>query len=308
MAFLPMAGPMAFRPLHPLMMALYVALMMDSIAMAIYLIVNKYGKKERKWLFLTAISCILAVLFLTYGIINMQTVTPKEHTYTSSKLTNEYKVAFLCDIHIGSAQPVAKTKETIGKIKAENPDFTFLGGDFVDEYTQKDDMIEAFSAFKDFTTPVYFIYGNHDPHGNFTVEDLEACLHDNNIIIVRDEFIPLASDLTLLGREDASIDDRKDIGALVNPYPDTFLLVVDHQPTTFKDNCKLGIDLQLSGHTHGGQLFPLIEMYSIIEDAYGEFHNGSSTLLVSAGASGWREPLRTGVGCHYEIITLKPNT
>ena len=72
MAFLPMAGPMAFRPLHPFMMAMYVALMMDSVAMAIYLIVNKYGKSQKGWIFLTAISLILGIsgILFIYSISN----------------------------------------------------------------------------------------------------------------------------------------------------------------------------------------------------------------------------------------------
>ena len=306
MAFMPMAGPMAFRPIHPFMMAMYVALFMDSIAKAIILIVNKFGKKKRSWVFLTAISLVLGILFLTFGIENMEIVTPKYHTYSSSKLHNEYKVAFVCDVHIGSSQEVSTTIKTINKIKAENPDFTFLGGDIVDEYTKKEDMEQALSAFKEFSTPVYFIYGNHDPFGNFTEDELVATLHENNIIIVKDEFVALADDLTLFGREDASFKDRKPIDELVNPYPNTYVVLVDHQPTTFKDNCKAGIDLQLSGHVHAGQLFPLLEFYSIIAQTYGEYHNDSATMYVSAGASGWREPLRTSRACHYEIITLKP--
>ena len=306
MAFLPMAGPMAFRPLHPFMMAMYVALMMDSVAMAIYLIYNKYGKEQKGWVFLTAISLILGIVFLTFGIVNMEIVTAKNHTYSSAKLNNEYKIAFVCDVHIGSAQTVSTTIKTINKIKAENPDFNLLGGDIVDEYTTKSDMETALAAFKDFTTPVYFIYGNHDPHGNFTEEDLEANLALNNIIIVRDEYVALASDLTLLGREDASDKSRKSIDDLINPYPDTYLIVVDHQPTKFKDNCKCGLDLQLSGHTHAGQLFPLNEMYEMIADSYGTHKNGNQIMYISSGASGWREPLRTSRGCHYELITLKP--
>ena len=306
MAFMPMAGPMALRAIHPFMMAMYVALMMDSVAKAITLIANKYGKKQRSWLFLTAISCVLGIIFLTYGMVNMQIVSPKYNSYSSEKLHNEYKIAFVCDVHIGSSQQVSTTIKTINKLKEENPDFTFLGGDIVDEYTKKEDMQEALSAFKDFSTPVYFIYGNHDPYGKFTQEDFVNTLHENNIIIVRDEYVALADDLTLLGREDASIEDRKPIEDLVNPYPNTYVLMVDHQPTTFEDNCKAGIDLQLSGHIHAGQLFPLLEFYSIIAQTYGEYHNGNATLYVSAGASGWRTPLRTSRKCRYEIISLTP--
>ena len=306
MAFLPMAGPMALRPLHPFMLGMYVALMMDSIAKAICLIVTKLKSSEKSWKQLTAISCILGVLFLMAGMVNMQIVTPKNHTFTSSKLANEYKVAFVSDLHIGSAQTVETTKKTISKIKSENPDFTFIGGDLVDEYTKEADMKDALSAFKDFTTPVYFIYGNHDPFSEAGIDGLEATLLENNIIIVKDEFVVLGADLTLLGRVDASDSNRKKAEDLYNPYDGTYLLVVDHQPVPFKDNCKIGIDLQLSGHTHAGQLFPLNEMYEVIADSYGEFHNSNATMYISSGASGWRDPIRTSRGCHYEIVNLKP--
>ena len=307
MAFMPMAGPMALRPLHPFMMAMYVALFMDSISKAIILIVNKIRNIKTSFIRLTAISCVLGILFLTFGIVNMQIVTPKYHTYSSSKLTNEYKIAFICDVHIGSAQEVSTTIKTITKIKDENPDFTFLGGDIVDEYTKKEDMQNALSAFKDFSSPVYFIFGNHDPFGKFTEDDLINTLQENNIIIVRVEYVALTDDLTLLGREDASDTNRMPIEDLINPYPNAYVLCVDHQPTTFKDNCKASIDLQLSGHVHAGQLFPLLEGYSLIATTYGEYHNGDSIMYVSAGAAGWREPLRTSRGCHYEIVTLKPS-
>ncbi len=307
MAFMPMGGPMALRPLHPFMMALYVATMMDSIACAIILTVNHFSTKKQGFISLTAISCVLGVLFLTFGIVNMQIVTPKYYSYTSSKLQNEYKIAFVSDMHIGGAQTIETSIKAVNKIKDENPDFTFLGGDIVDEYTEKEDMQAVLAAFKDFSTPVYFIYGNHDPYGKFTVEEFEAALIENNIIIVQDEFISLGSDLTFLGREDASSDNRKDVSELANPYPDTYLLVIDHQPMPFEDNCALGVDLQISGHTHAGQLFPLRQMYVVIGNCYGEYHNGDSTLIISSGESGWRCPLRTSYGCHYEIVTISPN-
>ena len=121
-----------------------------------------------------------------------------------------------------------------------------------------------------------------------------------------DEYVPLASDLTLLGRDDLDNKNRKKIEELINPYPSTFLLVIDHQPFDYKNNAKAGMDLQLSGHTHAGQLFPLRMLYSMGVPAYGEYRYNSSILNVSSGASGWCVPFRTEVGCQYEIITLSP--
>jgi predicted MPP superfamily phosphohydrolase len=66
--------------------------------------------------------------------------------------------------------------------------------------------------------------------------------------------------------------------------------------------------MQVSGHTHAGQLFPLRLLYALIGGTvYGEYKTSASTLIVSAGAGGWRDPLRTDAHCNFEVITLKPS-
>ena len=167
-------------------------------------------------------------------------------------------------------------------------------------------MKTVVKAFGEFETPVYFVYGNHELSGAIKIEDLNAELNANGIHIVVDEFVSLASDLTFLGREDMNSPLRKKPSELTNPYPSTFLLAADHQPFDFKNNSEIGIDLQLSGHTHAGQLFPLRWVYSFVVYSYGEYHYNNSILNVSSAAAGWQNPIRTEVGCQYEIITLKP--
>lgn len=305
-AYIVMAGPIFFRPVQPFLLAFYVALMMDGVAKLIYLIINLFMKKTRNSNVLSTISSLLGIAFLIFGIVNVQTVNAKYLTFESNKLHNEYKVAFISDLHIGSSQPTSVSVDTINKIKSENPDYVFIGGDIVDIYTTKDDMEEVISTFKDFTIPVYFIYGNHDKEIQSGVDVFEDCLIKNNINILHDGYTKLSNDLTLLTRNDLSLGERQNIDELENPYPGTYVLAVDHQPFSFKDNCKAGVDLQLSGHTHAGQLFPLNAIYSFAVKSYGTFYEGDSIINVSSGASGWRVPLRTDIGCEYKIITLKP--
>lgn len=291
----------------PFLFALYVALLMDGFAQLIYLIVRLFVNKKKRFIILTIISNVLGVAFLTFGMVNMEVVSAKYLSYISDKLNNTYKIAFVSDMHVGEAQPLHVTLNTIESIKKHNPDFTIIGGDLVDEHTTMDDMKETVKAFASFTTPVYFIRGNHDLLGKITIKDLEDELINSGINVVIDEFIKLGDDLTLLGREDLSNEERKKITDLVNPYPGSYLLVADHQPFDFKENAKIGLDLQLSGHTHAGQIFPLRLFYSFAVYTYGEYHYENATLNVSAGASGWQVPLRTEVGSQYEIITLQPN-
>ena len=315
LAALVMAGPVQLRSLQPIMMALYAALLADAAADLIYTIFCAARKAESSFGVYKAVSLVLGVLFFAYGVVNMQTVKPKYHTYTSQKLQTEHTFVFMADLHVGSAQPFSVTEKTVAEIKALRPDFTVLGGDIVDDYTTKEDMEKLFSLFADFETPVYYIFGNHDRQDHaeyaggrkFTPEELESAMAANGVVILKDEFVRIAPDLTLLGREDITEGDgRADAKTLVNPEKEAFLLVADHQPVQFKEHIALGADLQVSGHTHAGQLFPLKALYSVIGYCYGDYTQNGSTLNVSAGACGWRMPLRTDAHCNYEVITLRP--
>ena len=129
----------------------------------------------------------------------------------------------------------------------------------------------------------------------------------NGVTVLKDAYAEIAPDLLILGREDLSESGkRSDISALQNPAPEKYLIVADHQPNSFKDNLSAGADLQLSGHTHAGQLFPLGTLYPLIGYCYGDYTEGEAVMNVSAGACGWRMPLRTEAGCHYEVVSLLP--
>ena len=314
-AFLVLAGPVQLRAVQPLMMALYAALLPEALADALCTLFFAVRKKERRFWPVRTAGLVFGVAFFVFGVVNMQTVTPEYHTYTSDKLERSHTVVFIADLHVGSAQSFHVTEKTIAEVKALRPDATILGGDIVDDYTTKEEMEATFRLFADFETPVYYIYGNHDRQGHaeyaggrkFTPEELEAAMVQNGVVVLRDGFAEIAPDLLILGREDLSEGDgRADISTLSNPAPEKYLIVADHQPNAFKDNLSVGADLQLSGHTHAGQLFPLGTLYPLIGYCYGDYTEDGSVMNVSAGACGWRMPLRTQAGCHYEVISLLP--
>ena len=310
-----LAGPVQLRVLQPLMMALYAALLADAAGDAVYSIVCAIAKKERRFGVAKAVGLVCGALFFVYGVVNMEMVSPEYRTYTSEKLTDAHTVVFIADLHVGSAQPMAVTEKTVNAVKALRPDATILGGDIVDDYTTKEEMEATFALFGDFDTPVYYLYGNHDRQGHaeyaggkkFTQDDLEAAMAANGIVILKDAYAAVAPDLLLLGREDITEGEgRAEIGALTNPNPEAYLIVADHQPVQFKENLAAGTDLQLSGHTHAGQLFPLRALYSLIGCCYGDYYEGDAVMHVSSGACGWRMPFRTDAKCHYDVITLLP--
>ncbi|MBQ6163747.1 MAG: metallophosphoesterase [Clostridia bacterium] len=310
-----LAGPVQLRPVQPLMTALYIALFADAAADLLYSITLAIQGRDRSFGVFKTLSLVCGALFFFFGAWNMQTVRPNRHTYTSDKLTDEHTVVFLADLHVlDGAQPFSVTEKTIAEIKALSPDATILGGDIVDDYTTKEAMENTFRLFADFDTPVYYIYGNHDRQGHaeyagghkFTPEELEAAAAENGVIVLKDEFAAVAPDLLILGREDLSEAGRADISSLVNPSPESYLIVADHQPAKFKENLAVGTDLQLSGHTHAGQLFPLRMFYNLIGYCYGDYTEDGAVMYVSAGACGWRFPARTDARCQFEVITLRP--
>ena len=314
-AALPMAGPVQLRPVQPLMMALYAVLLADAAADIAYSIFCAVSKKERKFSAAKAISLVLGILFFVYGTVNMQTVLPQYHTYSSAKLTSEHKIIFAADIHVGSAQTFEVLEKEVQAMAAEKPECIILGGDITDDYTTKEEMEKTFALFGSCGVPVYYLYGNHDRQKHaeyanglqFTAEELAQTIENSGVTVLKDEYTELAPDLLLLGREDISEGgERAEAASLTNPAPEKYLIVADHQPFAFKENLVTGTDLQLSGHTHAGQLFPLRALYSVIGYAYGDFYEGDAVMNVSAGACGWRVPFRTEKHCYYEVITLQP--
>ena len=312
-----LAGPVQLRKAQPFLMAAYVALLADVGADLIYSIVCAAKKKEQSFKVYKAVSLLCGAAFLAFGIWNMETVTPRDHTYTSEKLKEEHTIVFLADLHVGSAQPFSVTEKTVAAVKAQRPDCLILGGDITDDYTTKAEMQAAFALLKDIGFPVYYIYGNHDRQGHaeyangrqYTEEELAQTMEENGIIVLQDAFASLAPDLLLLGREDLSAGEgRADAATLVNPAPESYLIVADHQPTEFKtQRLAVGTDLQLSGHTHAGQLFPLRGLYALIGGyVWGDYTEGDAVMNVSAGACGWRMPLRTDARCNFEVIRLVP--
>lgn len=315
-ATLVMAGPVFLRPVQPLLVVVYAVLFMDAVADAIYSAYIAVKKQQRKFVPVKLLSFILGVVFFVFGTVNMQIVTPCRHEYISSKLTKTHKIVFVADLHVGSSQSFQTTKKTIAAMCAEEPDFIILGGDITDDYTEKEQMQQTYRLLGESGIPVYFVFGNHEvvQHEeymkdglHYTEEDLLQTLKENGITVLTDEYVELAPDLLLLGREDVAAKDlRKEIESIPNPSPEKYLITADHQPVKVEENRKVGTDLQLSGHTHAGQLFPNGFLYSFISYNVGDYTSGDNVMNVTSGASGWRVPFRTENACHYEVITLIP--
>ncbi len=262
-----------------------------------YLLKGKYLNFIPKYHKKGLLALIIFAIIIISGVYGMNHTELTEYNLTTDKINNEsYSIVWISDIHYGTVQNPQLVKESISKINDLKPDMVVLGGDIVDERTSKEDMNEIFKELGKInsTYGTYYIFGNHDTqpystdyeNGNrtFSDEELNKTITDNGIIILNDEKTPINNDISDLSK---------------------YVVVLDHQPIEYKENSKQGADLQISGHTHGGQVFP----FSIFEGlmgnlVYGKFHFGNMELIVSSGLTGWGWSMRNEAKCEYVLINI----
>ena len=295
--------------------AFYLAFFGDILSDLVSLPVVIIRKRENCMTIQAIISLVLTIAVLIYGAANMQSIKQNELTYTSEKLTRRHRFVFISDLHAGTAQNPEVIEDAMFEIASVKPDFIVLGGDITDEFTTLEEMQTTYSLLSALDVPVYFIYGNHDRQAKsdraggakYTEEELEKTLRDYGIIVLKDNWVRISEDLVLLGREDSSVDSRLSVEELKARPENAYVVCVDHSPYQTEDIIATKADLQLSGHSHAGQLFPLQLLYNTAGyDAYGEYHYGDTDLYVSSGIAGWAFPLRTEEHCYYEVVNLVP--
>lgn len=308
------ASPFVWKYDFPIS-AFYLALLADLSADILYLLSAILLKKKGYKVKMT-LTMILLTVISSYSIINMQVVSANRHEIISDKLKNDYRFVFISDLHYGSSQSKATVDKTLKKISEEKPDFLLLGGDITDEHTYPDEAEYLYEQISKIGVPVYFIYGNHDrqERGEYlgskrmSEKQLEDAIVNHGIQILYENFEMINDDLILLGREDPSHPkERKAVKDLPVWPKDRYVICMDHTPYQNDEIMEVGADLQLSGHTHAGQLFPLKTLYALAGlNVVGDYHIGDFDLYVSPGVSGWYLPLRNESHCYYEVFELSP--
>ena len=155
---------------------------------------------------------------------------------------------------------------------------------------------------------VFAVTGNHEYIGG--VEEAYKYLMDHGIRVLRDEVVTIDGGITLVGREDRSIGSfsgkkRKSLRELMANVDKRFpVILMDHQPIGLNEAVEAGADLQLSGHTHHGQIWPFGYITeAIYEVSWGYKKKGETQFYVSSGVGTWGPPVR--LGNTPEIINLR---
>ena len=278
----------------------------------VYLI-KKIFKREFHFYLTGVLSIIFTVTYLSIAAYIAYNVVLTKYTITTNKNINNFKIVLLSDSHIGTTfdgNGFYKHMEIISKIES---DILVIDGDFVDDDTKKVDMIKACEAFSLIKPKygVYYVYGNHDKgyfnNRDFNATDLKNELEKNNVKILEDEIVEL-DNIILIGRKDKSDKTRKSTQELTKDIDkDKYIISINHQPNDY-ENEKDNVDLVLSGHSHGGQMFPLAYIGLITkanDEFYGLHTRGNTNYIVTSGISDWAVDFKTGTKSEYVIIEIE---
>lgn len=221
-------------------------------------------------------------------------------------LSQSLKVVALSDMHLGYTIGRGEVARWVDMINQERADLILIAGDVVDGDTRpvlEAGMQQELSRLKA-RLGVYAVLGNHEYIGDEAHEG--KVLSQTSIKLLRDEAVLVDNALYIVGRDDRMNPNRAPLAHLIEGLDSTKpIVVLDHQPYELGESARLGVDFQLSGHTHRGQVFPVnLVVDRMYEQAHGYLRKGNSHFYVSSGLGIWGGKFRIGTQSEYAVITL----
>ena len=280
-------------------------------------IVRKCRKKTFKIYYAGICAIVITMGYLCMGWYFAHHVYETNYTIETEKEMTEggLRVALIADSHVGTTFDGEGFATYLKEIESKNPDVLLIVGDFVDDDTTKEDMYRCCQALGDVHIKygVYFVFGNHDKgyyegYRDFDADDLITELQKNDVTVLQDEAVLVDNSFYIVGRQDASIENRADMQTLLkNLDMSKYIIVMDHQPTDYDAQAACNVDLVLSGHTHGGQLIPITyagEWMGVNDGTYGYERRRNTGFVVTSGIADWAIKFKTGCISEYVIIDI----
>ncbi|WP_030162765.1 MULTISPECIES: metallophosphoesterase [Actinomycetes] len=256
---------------------------------------------------------ITAVATTGYGVVEAARPEVVRVTVPLAALPDEFdglRVALISDLHVGPTRGDEFTARVVETVNAERPDLVAIAGDLVDGTVEK--VAGDLQPLVRLSAPlgVYGVSGNHE----FYADDGGRWLDVWDRIGIR----TLRNEHAVVERRGASIDIigihdysapkpyEPDLGrALDGLNRERFGLLLAHEPRQAFEASDMGVDLQLSGHTHGGQMWPIRYLVPLQQPSVeGLDRVGETTLYTTRGAGAWGPPTRVGAAPEITILEL----
>ena len=225
------------------------------------------------------------------------------HITTNKHLERPLKIVMVSDIHAGFHNRRTEVGRWVDMINAEQADLILIAGDIIDGNVRPLIAQGTADEFKRLEAPVVACLGNHEYITG--IDKSLNLLTQTNMQVLRDDTLTIKG-ITIVGRDDRSNFTRKSVKTLMDGVDRSkYVIMLDHQPYHLEEAEQNGVDLQLSGHTHRGQVWPLNWVTrAMYECDYGQWHRGSTNYYVSSGLGLWGGKFRIGTSSEYAVITI----
>lgn len=259
-------------------------------------------------------SILLTSLIVIGGIINSFVIRTTNLDIAIKGLEKEIKAVHLSDIHIGHFRGIKWMNQMVEKTNAAKPEVVFITGDLFDgRINLTPEVLEPLTSIE---APIYFVEGNHDGYSG--VKEIKDFLRSKGVKVLEND-IDGWNGLQIIGLNHMMADSNSsNVHAAQGPtmnevYPRLNIdqskptILLHHSPDGIEYANQYGVDLYLSGHTHGGQQFPV----TLINELLFKYNRGldeyqGTKILVSEGVGTFGPPVRVGTKSEILAIKLKP--
>jgi predicted MPP superfamily phosphohydrolase len=249
-----------------------------------------------------------AILLTLYGFANASWIRVQRISIKLPNLPDSWRgrvAALVSDTHLGHVRGYRFISRIVAMLRQLRPDVVFIAGDLFDGTKVEPKHLAA--PWRNVSPPLgkFFITGNHEEfsHPSQYIDALQCC---DVRALVNEKVI--VDGLQLVGVTYSTLTSPERLAAVLRGaalQPNTASILLAHAPHQLALSEKMGVSLQLSGHTHRGQVFPFTWITSRIfrEYTYGLHRHGALTVYTSSGAGTWGPPMR--VGSTPEIVLIR---
>lgn len=243
-----------------------------------------------------ALVLALPAIVVAAGIVNANVLRARHYTVEiprGSSTLRELRAVFAADLHLGGLTPKGWLAGFVDKVNAQKPDIVLLGGDIVEGHRDNGDMNAIEAQFRRLKSRygVFAVPGNHEGYAGTKGEFFERA----GIRFLQDDLATVEGAFVIVGRRDTRRGTRESVEGLLREAPDGLpVILLAHRPADMEAVGRSRVGLQLSGHTHHGQLFPVNFItqheYGL---SWGQRKTGNTHFIVTSGAGLWGPPVRT---------------
>ena len=277
-----------------------------------------------------AVAFLFTAVLLIYGYANYRNPKVEEVTIDLSKDGSsgrkEARIVAVSDVHLGFATRKKHLQRYVKKINSLTPDIILIGGDLIDNSIKPVEQQQMQEELGMLQAPggIFMVPGNHEYIS--AMAEVEAFLQKTPIVLLRDSVVMHPCGVAIAGRDDRSNRHRLPVEELLKGIEGTNsttpsdnsvnvnfaedfacpVILLDHQPYEVAHKDSLGVDVQFSGHTHRGQVWPMsLLVDGMYEQSHGYRKWNNSHVIVSSGLSLWGPPFRIGTNSDLWVINLK---